>query len=135
MDSLLIRILGFSFILLLLSFTIYFVTRTLLLKSKNKSSLGPINRLRRPLPKQTKSKIYPPEKNEGNLSMKKNQLLDFIDQWEEPKPPNRADSTKLTSSKPDNIVVDSDNETKTLDENPLLKYIEQWEETTPNNKK
>jgi|TARA_B100001964_G_scaffold245727_1_gene335271 Na+-transporting methylmalonyl-CoA/oxaloacetate decarboxylase gamma subunit len=134
MDSLLIRILGFSFILLLLSFLIYFVTRRLLLKSEIKSSFRPIGRLRRPLPKQTKSIINPPTKSEGDLSMKKNQLLDFIDQWEEPTPSHPVDSTKSTPSKPDNIIVNSGNETKTREENPLLKYIDQWEETTPKKK-
>ncbi len=117
--------------LILLSIGIYFATRKLVMRSMFKGAFGAKLPAAEPLyetPMPKAQRIA----EEKPVIPEKNPLLEFIDEWEEPKP---AAEPKVKPTPPAKKTPEAEKPASKTeeappdeDDNPLLKYIEEWEE-------
>lgn len=121
--------------LVLLSLVIYFATRRLVMRSAYKGAPKAKPPASEPLYETPMPKVKAVQTKENEPE--KNPLLDFISEWQEPKPTPKPEVLRATAEKvpeaekpPPKIETIEDKPT----ENPLLKFIEEWEEPKPTRK-
>lgn len=117
--------------LIILSFGIYFATRKLAMKSMFKGVSRTKPPAAEPLYETPMPKAQVSKAEEKVAAPEKNPLLDFIEDWEEPKakpkvkpkaPAKKAPEAEKPAPKTEEAVPEKG------EDNPLLKFIEEWEE-------
>jgi translation initiation factor IF-2 len=120
--------------LVILSLGIYLATRKLVIRSMYRAAPRP-QRLAEPLYEapMPRVKTVKARAEEKAAMPGENPLLEFIEQWEEPKakPKAKAES-RAPAKKPASEIREAAPEKV---DNPLLKFIEEWEEPKPKKKR